>query len=246
MYESNPQIMHEAPTLNALLIQNEVRQAFGWSEVDDAESAFQLHLSLQNHRQWSHLHREKALRRVETQLLNAQRIIIIGAGVEEKEFAPYNQPGDIFVAADGAVGALQGYSQLACVVSDLDGGDYLDAAAKQGQTIVVHAHGDNMHQWKKTLASWEQYPSPPSLILSHQVNQDISGMHNFGGFTDGDRALCLVLSLGVAPEKVELIGFTLNRVGQWSGVTVAETKLKKLRWMEQIVSELGFGHFVKK
>tara|TARA_B110000881_G_C18486613_1_gene469499 strand:- start:327 stop:1043 length:717 start_codon:yes stop_codon:yes gene_type:complete len=238
--------MHEAPTLNAFLIQDEVRQAFEWSEVDDAESALQLQLSLQNHQQWSPLHRENTLRRVKTQLLNAQRIIIIGAGVEENEFAPYNQPGDIFVAADGAVGALQEYSQLACIVSDLDGGEYLDAAAKQGQTIVVHAHGDNMHQWKKTLASWEQYTLSPPLILSHQVNQDISGMHNFGGFTDGDRALCLVLSLGVEPENIELIGFTLNRIGQWSGVTVAETKLKKLEWMERIVSELGFGHFVKK
>ena len=238
--------MHEAPTLNAFLIQDEVRQAFAWSEVDDAESALQLQLSLQNHQQWSPLHRENTLRRVKTQLLNAQRIIIIGAGVEEKEFAPYNQPGDIFVAADGAVGALQGYSQLACIVSDLDGGDYLDAAAKQGQTVVVHAHGDNSERWKTILASWEQYALSPHLILSHQVNQDISGMHNFGGFTDGDRALCLVLSLGVNPENIELIGFTLNRVGQWSGITVAETKLKKLEWMERIVSELGFGHFVKK
>jgi len=246
VHESNPQSMHEAPTLNALLIQNEVRQAFGWSEADDAESALQLQRFLQHHDRWSFLHREKTLKRVTKQLLNAQRVIIIGAGVEENELKPYAQPGDVFVAADGAVGALQGYSQLACIVSDLDGGDYLDAAAKQGQTIVVHAHGDNVQQWQKTLASWEQCTPSPPLILTHQVNQVIPGMHNFGGFTDGDRALCFVLSLGCDPKTIELVGFSLNRVGQWSGVTVAETKLKKLEWMERIVSELGFGHFIKK
>ena len=238
--------MQEAPTTNALLIQNEVRQAFGWSEADDAESALQLQRFLQHHDLWAPPHREKALRRVKKQLLNAQRVIIIGAGVEGNELEPYTQPGDVFVAADGAVGALQGYSQLACIVSDLDGGDYLDAAANQGQTIVVHAHGNNMPEWKKTLPQWEQSASTPALILSHQVNQSIPGMHNFGGFTDGDRALCFVLSLGCEAKNIELVGFSTNRVGQWSGITVVETKLKKLEWMERIVSELGFGHFIKK
>tara|TARA_B110000305_G_scaffold200430_1_gene227641 strand:- start:982 stop:1698 length:717 start_codon:yes stop_codon:yes gene_type:complete len=238
--------MHEAPTTNAFLIQDEVRQAFGWSEADDIESAVELQLFLQHHRHWAPLHREHTLLRVEKQLLTAQRVIIIGAAIEEKELVSYNQHGDVFVAADGAVGALQEYSQLVCIVSDFDGGDFLDAAAKQGQTIVVHAHGDNKQQWKESLASWGQFTPPPSLILSHQVNQTILGMHNFGGFTDGDRALCFVLSLGVRPQNIELAGFSLNRVGQWSGVTVAETKLKKLEWMERIVSELGFGHFIKK
>jgi len=246
VHESNPQSMHEAPTPNAFLIQNEVRQAFGWSEEDDIGSALQLQLFLQHHPFWGPLHRENALRQLEKQLLNAKRVIIIGAGVERNELAPYDESGDVFVAADGAVGALLDYSQLACIVSDLDGGDYLDAAAKQGQTVVVHAHGDNSERWKTILASWEQYTLSPHLILSHQVDQTIPGMHNFGGFTDGDRALCFVLSLGVDPEHIKLIGFTLNRVGQWSGVTVPETKLKKLKWMERIVSELGFGHFIKK
>ena len=238
--------MHEAPTLNALLIQNEVRQAFGWSEADDAESAVDLQLLLEHHPHWSPLQREHTLQRVGKQLLGAHRVIILGAAIEENELVSYNRPGDIFVAADGAVGALPGYSQLACIVSDLDGGEFLNAAAKQGQTVVVHAHGDNKQRWAESLSSWQQCPQPPSLILSHQVNQTILGMHNFGGFTDGDRALCFVLSLGVHPKNVELVGFSLNQVGQWSGITIAETKLKKLKWMERIVSELGFGHFIKK
>ena len=246
MRGSNPQSMHEAPTPDAFLIQDEVRQAFGWSEADDIESAVDLQHSLQHHRHWSPAQRQSTLLRIEKQLRSAQRVIVIGAAIEQNELVSYSRPGDIFVAADGAVGALSEYSQLACIVSDLDGGDFLDAAAKQGQTVVVHAHGDNKQQWRETLSSWEQCAPTPSLILSHQVNRAIPGMHNFGGFTDGDRALCFVLSLGVQAKNVELVGFSINRVGRWSGVTVAETKLKKLEWMERIVSELGFGHFIKK
>jgi len=238
--------MHDAPTLNAFHIQNEVRQSFGWSEADDVESAIQLQNHLEEHEDWSPANREKAFERVKKQLLNAERVVVIGAAVEENEIKHFNQSGDVFIAADGAVGAVENYSQLACIVSDLDGGAYLDAAASKGQTIIVHAHGDNLLQWKKTLAVWEQYPSAPSLILSHQVTKAISGMYNFGGFTDGDRALCFALSLGVSPERIQLIGFSINRIGQWSGITNVDNKLQKLVWMERIVSELKFGHFIKK
>ena len=238
--------MHEAPTPSAFRIQNEVRQSFGWSEADDADSAIRLQQYLKEHIHWAPLNREKTFDEVKKQLLNAERVVVIGAAVEDDEIKIFNQPGDVFIAADGAVGAVENYAQLACVVSDLDGGTYLDIAASKGQTIVVHAHGDNLLQWQQTLALWEQYPSVPSLILSHQITTPVPGMHNFGGFTDGDRALCLALSLGVMPEKIQLIGFSINRIGQWSGITDAGKKLKKLRWMERIVSELNFGHFIKK
>ena len=238
--------MHEAPTLSAFRIQNGVRQSFGWSEADDADSAIRLQQHLKEHSHWAPPNREKTFDEVKKQLLNAERVIVIGAAVEDDEIKIFNQPGDVFIAADGAVGAVENYAQLACVVSDLDGGTYLDIAASKGQTIVVHAHGDNLLQWQQTLALWEQYPSVPSLILSHQITTSVPGMHNFGGFTDGDRALCLALSLGVVPEKIQLIGFSINRIGQWSGITDAGKKFKKLRWMERIVSELNFGHFIKK
>ena len=64
VHESNPQSMHEAPTPNAFLIQDEVRQAFGWSEVDDIESAVDLQLLLEHHPHWSPLQREHTLQRV--------------------------------------------------------------------------------------------------------------------------------------------------------------------------------------
>lgn len=236
--------MHEAPTPSALLVQDEVRQAFGWSEADDVASALQLQQSLHVHELWNVTQRDKTLMKIKKQLLNAERVVVVGAAAQESELQTYG-PNTAYVAADGSVGALQDYSGLACIVSDLDGGIYLDTAARHAIPILVHAHGDNVAQWQKKIEQWGQFNSPPPLVLSHQVNQMIPGMHNFGGFTDGDRALCFVLSLGVQPEKIELVGFSLNHVGQWSGVTDIPKKLQKLQWMQRIVSKLGFGHFIQ-
>ena len=237
--------MHEAPTPSSLHVQDMVRQAFGWSEADDIDSALQLRDALHNHERWDSLHRENTLREVKDRVLKASRIVVIGAGVDVEDLHAYDA-NTAFVAADGSVGALNDYSQLLCIVSDLDGGTHLDTAAAHGQTILVHAHGDNMEEWLDRIDKWNSFELPPSLILSHQVNQIIPGMHNFGGFTDGDRALCFLLSLGVEAQKIELVGFNLERVGQWSGVTNVQKKMQKLEWMGRIVTELGFGHFLNK
>ena len=61
-------------------------------------------------------------------------------------------------------------------------------------------------------------------------------MMNFGGFTDGDRALCFAIWAGVKVENIELLGFSTKKIGHWSGMTNREKKLKKLVWMEKIVS----------
>ncbi|RPG71677.1 MAG: hypothetical protein CBC59_000895 [Euryarchaeota archaeon TMED99] len=237
--------MHEAPTPSSLHVQDLVRQAFGWSESDDIESALQLQAALHDHNQWNPSMREKTLHKLKDQLLKAPKIVVIGAAVRAEKLRSYDEK-TVFVASDGAVGALDDYTNLACVVSDLDGANYLDDAAAHGQIIVVHAHGDNMAHWQEKIVKWSRFVTPPSLVLSHQVNQTIPGMYNFGGFTDGDRAVCFILSLGVEVDKIELVGFNVERVGQWSGVTNPEKKIQKLQWMGRILSELGFGHFLNK
>jgi len=60
------------------------------------------------------------------------------------------------------------------------------------------------------------------------------------GFTDGDRAVCLAMMLGLKQEACELIGFSTNSIGQWSGVTNEALKLKKLAWMEKILNAHDF------
>ena len=238
--------MHDALQPSLISVQDEVRAAFGWSEEADAESAIALLEFLKDHDLWTSDHRRQTLTELRSSLQNASRIVIIGAAVEKSEIEDSFLPGDTYVAADGAVGALDSYENLACVVSDFDGGEHLHKAACSGQTIVAHAHGDNLPGWQNCLNKWQELSLPPSLVPSHQTNRLFPEMYNFGGFTDGDRALCMVLSCGVAAEKIHLIGFAANRVGTWSGATVRVQKLLKLKWMERILSELGFEKFVRK
>ena len=51
--------------------------------------------------------------------------------------------------------------------------------------------------------------------------------------------------MGVAPEKVELVGFSTMKIGAWSATTTPSLKMQKLEWMKRIVSELGFGDSIR-
>lgn len=244
-YGTVRQNMHMAWSVRSVEVQDEVRQAFGWSQDDDLLSAEGLRNVLHNHAIWSAAARNQTLHSLQAVLRMAQKVVIIGAAVGAEEVLQHSIKGTVFIAADGAVGALSSYDSLACVVSDFDGSSYLERAAAAGQTIVAHAHGDNQKRWEEATSRWGEFSTPPDLILSHQVNKVVEGMENFGGFTDGDRALCFALSLGVTPENIALIGFKTGVVGRWSGSTISELKLKKLEWMEQIVTELGFGRWIQ-
>lgn len=237
--------MHEAPMQSMITIQDEVRAAFGWSEHADVASADAMMDFLQNHGYWTMNRRKDTFAELKQKLQNAPRVVIIGAAVEKSEITESARIGDVYVAADGAVGALDSYDNLACVVSDFDGAEHLHKAASLGQTIVAHAHGDNAERWRQCLEKWENSSNPPQLIPSHQTNQRFSQMYNFGGFTDGDRALCMVLSCGVNIENIHLLGFSTRGVGHWSGTTENAQKIAKLKWMKQILSQLGFGTFVR-
>ena len=58
----------------------------------------------------------------------------------------------------------------------------------------------------------------------------------WGGFTDGDRALMMCLSLDC--KSVRLIGFDFDKIGLYSG-NFSPKKLKKLEWARKIIEECG-------
>ena len=72
--------------------------------------------------------------------------------------------------------------------------------------------------------------------MTHQTPGNIEGMYNPGGFTDGDRAVCIALALGAS--EIELVGFSVKEVGAWSGVTDEKRKLIKLKWMNRVLKML--------
>ena len=81
----------------------------------------------------------------------------------------------------------------------------------------------------------EDYP----ILLTHQTPLTIENMSNPGGFTDGDRAVCIAFALGA--DSVELVGFSTKEVGPWSGVTDSKRKLIKLKWMSKVLQMLNLG-----
>jgi uncharacterized Rossmann fold enzyme len=108
------------------------------------------------------------------------------------------------IAADGAANRLyaQGIRPEA-IVTDLDGATEAFLRMNEaGTVIVVHAHGDNMD----LLRSW--VPRFPGPLVGTTQGRPFDGIHNFGGFTDGDRAVFLAHALGAS--EVAIVGFDLD------------------------------------
>ena len=235
--------MHEAVDQRLVDIQDEVRDAFGWALDEDRVAAEALVQRTSEFvaavPSWSEDGRRASLGALRTKLSGAKRVTVLGAAATEDEALRAAQQEGVIIAADGSVGALKMRNRLACVVSDFDGGVHLHSAAEEGVPIVAHGHGDNIQRSALALSEWSQFDTPPSLILTHQTPTPCHGAHNFGGFTDGDRAVCFALAMGVNPQNIDLVGFSLNTVGKWSATTVPEQKLKKLTWMYRILKIVG-------
>ena len=230
--------MGEAIQEDLISVQDRVRAAFNWTYDADVKSADLLRMTCNEHPQaeafgWSSRKRQETLEELRTRLLQAEVVVLVGADASRDQLNRDWPVGAEFVAADGAVGACLEQVIPCCVVTDLDGGEHLEAAVKKGIPLVMHAHGDNVETWRASLERWEA--TPPPLVLTHQTHQRYEDMFNPGGFTDGDRAVCFLHWLGVSLERVRLIGYSTHRVGSWSGRTNPARKLEKLGWMATVL-----------
>ena len=197
-----------------ILIQDEIRESFGWGLESDYESAKSLVSQCNN--PTPSLHFES-------------KVTVVGAAAP-----PGIVPDYPAIVADGAIGAISDLSKVALIVTDGDGTPHLEKALNKGIPICLHAHGDNQDSWARIMSIIDENQE---VILTHQTPYDIDGMHNPGGFTDGDRAVCIAFALGAT--EVELVGFSINDVGQWSGVTDEKRKLIKLKWMNRVLQILS-------
>ena len=197
-----------------VLIQDEIRESFGWGLDSDIESAKLLVSKCNNPR---------------PSLKFDGKVTVVGAAAE-----PGINPQYPTIVADGAIGAIQDLSKVALIVTDGDGTPHLEKALNQGIPICLHAHGDNIDSWNRILSIIDE---SQQVIMTHQTPIEIEGMFNPGGFTDGDRAVCIALALGAT--DVDLVGFSTRDVGQWSGVTDKKRKLIKLKWMNKVLNILS-------
>lgn len=134
--------------------------------------------------------------------------------------------GTVF-AADAAADVLYGQGvRPDAVFTDLDGAtDALLEMNRKGTIVVVHAHGDNI----PLLRYWVPKISGPCVGTTQAAPFD--GIHNFGGFSDGDRAVFAAHALGAV--RVVLVGFDLD------DPDVDPVKRGKLAWARRLLALLG-------
>ncbi|MEM1948117.1 MAG: 6-hydroxymethylpterin diphosphokinase MptE-like protein [Candidatus Caldarchaeum sp.] len=125
------------------------------------------------------------------------------------------------VVADGAVRAFLDLGvRPDVVVTDLDGGDEaLLCVATTSRFFVVHAHGDNISKIQHLV------PKLDTKVLGTTQTEPVGVLDNFGGFTDGDRAVFLCEELGVKTIVVAGMDFD-GEIGKFSKPYLLDEKEK--------------------
>ena len=173
-------------------------------------------------------------------LIAGKELFVFGAGPSLEDSLPTHKnkiKGKIKIAADGATTALLKNDILPdIIVTDLDGkvSDQILANSK-GSKVIIHAHGDNIDKIEKYVPSFKN-----NLLGTTQINpESYTNLHNFFGFTDGDRAVYLADYFKA--KKINLIGFDFDgTIGKYSFVENKDKrlKLKKLKWCKYFIDLL--------
>jgi len=201
---------------------------FGYDSSEDRRAAVILNQLLKG----KQITLDKLKRRI-----NDQPTLIFGAGPSlEADLKQISKTRllDIcrVITADGATTALLKISKKTpdVIVTDLDGRfEYLKDANDKGAFMVVHAHGDNILELNR-------YVKDLKNILGTTQVEPIGELYNFGGFTDGDRAVILADELNGNP--LALAGMDLGKVtGNFSKEYIPSPDIKKnkLRFCKDIL-----------
>jgi hypothetical protein len=174
-------------------------------------------------------------------LLSGQSVLVFGAGPSLEEDLQQMAKDNLLmkcaiISADGATTALLKVAKVvpSVVVTDLDGNiNDLFRADVLGSVMVVHGHGDNIDRLPACV------PKFKSVVGTTQVEPRPS-VYNFGGFTDGDRAVFLAIGMGA--KLVALAGMDLGQVvGRYSKKKVrsVEVKISKLKICKELLEWLA-------
>ena len=170
----------------------------------------------------------------------SDKFIVFGAGPSLKGHIKdlkenYDLKDYVLVSADGATTAIV-EERIApdIVVTDLDGNlDDILLANIKGANIVVHAHGDNSDKIVQITPYFTN-------VLGTAQSQPVGNIYNFGGFTDGDRAIFLCVALNAS--EIILAGMDFGEiVTKYSRPNLPdivgpedEVKRKKLQYAEKL------------
>lgn len=191
----------------------EILDEFGYDREKDRRSAQVLSRHLEN----------SAMD--ELTLLTDESITVVG---DAPSLEPSRVPGEAtVVSADGASERLaEAGVNSDVVVTDLDGApSHAAETSHEGTVVVVHAHGDNIDAVERWLPEFDT----SNVVGTTQADPRRFGMlKNYGGFTDGDRAVFLADEFGA--DEIGLLGFDFEEA--------TGEKLEKLRWARRLIREV--------
>jgi uncharacterized Rossmann fold enzyme len=196
---------------------------FNYDKKSDIESAKKLNVIL-----------KKTSTKKLRLLINNKVVFVIGAGPSLLSSIPYLKKYQATkIVADGATQALiENRIMPQIVVTDLDGDWAALRKAARKCVVVAHAHGDN----KDKLDLVSEFP----ICFGTTESKQFGKIHNFGGFTDGDRAVFLANHFGA--KKIILFGMDFGqKIGKYSKARISDrkTKLKKLKCGKKLLEWLA-------
>ena len=205
---------------------SEILREFHYSKRNDTVSAKVLNSILKT---------KFPLKKLEEKIKN-QTVFVIGAGSSLTPSIPLlkKYKNITKIVADGATRALiESKIKPDIVVTDLDGNEkFLKKAARENAIMIVHAHGDNIDKLHLVLDF--------KYCLGTTEGKPFRNIHNFGGFTDGDR--CVFLAKYFGAKKIILFGMDFGtKIGKYSKEKIIDRtiKIKKLRWAKELLEWLA-------
>jgi len=163
-----------------------------------------------------------------SKIFNGKEILIIG----DSPYFSFNKVllGDrVLVTADDATRHVLKLGIVPdLVVTDLDAGEELLLnASSMGAIMCIHAHGDNMDKLKLA----EKF----DIRFGTTQAEPLWNVYNFGGFTDGDRAVFLAQHFKA--KKILIAGFNFYDPNQTKGKDF-QKKMKKLTYSKMLITLL--------
>lgn len=212
-----------------------IRSSMGYNKLSDIRACKILSILLRK--------KELASLNYVSRLIMEKTVFVYGAAPEldeavERTLKIVNKA--VVMSADGATTRLLESNIVPnFIFTDLDGRieSILEASLK-GSIVVVHGHGDNIDKLRSVV------PKLSGQVIGTCQVEPCDGLYNFGGFTDGDRAVFFAEHFKA--KNIILLGWSFGGlVGKYSkpwlahNVKASDIKLRKLDYAKQLISWLS-------
>ncbi len=156
--------------------------------------------------------------------IDGATVAVVGPGPSlSEDLSTLREPDVILAASTAAAAVREAGLTVDCVVTDLDGTpETALAIAQEGRPVALHAHGDNQAELHELVPRF-----PTTQLIPTTQTEPTGVVHNFGGFTDGDRAAFLADHFGA--------GSLVFPGWDFDDPTVSDDKARKLRWAERLL-----------